>query len=72
VFFAALHFQHPDVGIVFDNDRAMAAETRKKLFSMAAADRLAICATHLAFPAVGHVEVKGDAYAWVPEEWRNL
>jgi glyoxylase-like metal-dependent hydrolase (beta-lactamase superfamily II) len=71
-FFAALHFQHPDVGIVFDSDRAMAAETRKKLFAMAASDRLAVCATHLAFPAVGHVEVKDDAYAWVPEEWRDL
>lgn len=71
-FFAALHFQHPEVGVVFDIDRSMAAETRKKLFAMLAADRLAVCATHLAFPAVGHVEVKDDAYAWVPEEWRNL
>ena len=71
-FFAALHFQHPEVGIVFDSDRAMAAETRKKLFAMAAADRLAVCATHLAFPGIGHVEVKDEAYAWVPEEWRDL
>ena len=70
--FAALQFQHPEVGIAFDSDGAMAAETRKKLFAMVAADKLAVCATHLPFPAVGHVAVKGDAYAWVPEEWRNL
>ncbi len=70
--FAALQFQHPDVGIAFDADGAMAAETRKKLFTMLAADKLAVCATHLPFPGVGHVDVKGNAFAWVPEEWNLL
>ncbi len=70
--FAALQFQHPEVGIAFDADGAMAAETRRTLFAMLAADKLAVCATHLPFPGVGHVEARGDAYAWVPEEWRNL
>jgi glyoxylase-like metal-dependent hydrolase (beta-lactamase superfamily II) len=69
---AAYQFTHPDVGIAFDTDGAMAAETRKKLFGMAAADKLLIAATHFPFPGAGHVEQKGDAFAWVPEPWQFL
>jgi glyoxylase-like metal-dependent hydrolase (beta-lactamase superfamily II) len=69
---AALQFAKPDVGITFDADGAKAIETRKKVLAMAAADKIAVAGTHLPFPGVGHVEVKGDAFAWVPEEWKFL
>jgi glyoxylase-like metal-dependent hydrolase (beta-lactamase superfamily II) len=69
---AAYQFTHPDVGIAFDTDGAMAAETRKKLFGMATADKLLVAATHFPFPGAGHVEQKGDAFAWVPEPWQFL
>lgn len=70
--FAALQFSHPDIGISFDADSAKAAETRKNLLAMVAADKIAVAGSHLPFPGVGHVDAKGDAFAWVPEEWKFL
>ena len=70
--FASLQFSNPDIGISFDGDGAAAVATRKKLLAMVAADKIAIAGSHLPFPGVGHVDVRGDAYAWVPEEWKFL
>jgi len=70
--FAALQFSNPDIGITFDADAAMAAATRKKVLAMLAADKIAVAGSHLPFPGVGHVDARGDAYAWVPEEWKFL
>ncbi len=70
--FAALQFTHPDIGISFDADSAMASVTRKKVLAMAAADKIAVAGSHLPFPGVGHVEARGDLFAWVPEEWKYL
>jgi glyoxylase-like metal-dependent hydrolase (beta-lactamase superfamily II) len=68
----ALQFARPDVGISFDTDGALAIQTRKRIMAMMAADKIAVTGSHLPFPAAGHVEVKGDAFAWVPEEWQFL
>ena len=70
--FASLQFSHPDIGISFDADGAVASATRKKVLAMLATDKIAIAGSHLPFPGVGHVEAKGDAFAWVPEEWSFL
>jgi glyoxylase-like metal-dependent hydrolase (beta-lactamase superfamily II) len=69
---AAYQFTHPDIGIAFDTDGKLAAETRRKMFDMVVADKLLVAATHLPFPGAGHIEKSGDAYAWVPEEWQFL
>jgi glyoxylase-like metal-dependent hydrolase (beta-lactamase superfamily II) len=69
---AALQFSLPDTGITFDADAAAAVVTRKALLAMAVADKIAVAGTHLPFPGVGHVEAKGDAFAWVPEEWKIM
>ncbi|MFN3279620.1 MAG: MBL fold metallo-hydrolase [Paracoccus hibiscisoli] len=66
---AALQFRHPDAGIAFDIDGAQAATTRRNLLQMVTADRIAVAGTHLPFPGIGHVESRGDAFAWVPEDW---
>jgi glyoxylase-like metal-dependent hydrolase (beta-lactamase superfamily II) len=68
--FASLQFSNPDVGITFDADGAMAAATRKKVLTMLATDKIAVAGSHMPFPGVGHVEKRGDAFAWVPEEWK--
>jgi glyoxylase-like metal-dependent hydrolase (beta-lactamase superfamily II) len=68
----ALQFARPDVSITFDTDAALAVETRKRVMAMLAADKIAVTGSHLPFPSAGHVEVKGDAFAWVPEEWKFL
>jgi glyoxylase-like metal-dependent hydrolase (beta-lactamase superfamily II) len=67
---AAVQFHHPEAGLVFDTDPALAAESRMGLLDMAATDRLLVAGTHLPFPTLGHVARSGDAYAWVPEEWQ--
>ena len=69
---AAVQFENPDAGIAFDADGAQAAVTRKAIFDMVAADRIAVAATHLPFPGVGHVEKTASAYAWVPEHWQVM
>lgn len=66
---AALQFRHPDAGIAFDVDAPRAAVTRRDLLQMVTADRIAVAGTHLPFPGIGHVEARGDAFAWVPEDW---
>jgi glyoxylase-like metal-dependent hydrolase (beta-lactamase superfamily II) len=69
---SAVQFAHPDAGIAFDADGAQAAVTRKAIFDMVSADRIAVAATHLPFPGVGHVEKTDGAYAWVPEHWQVM
>jgi glyoxylase-like metal-dependent hydrolase (beta-lactamase superfamily II) len=69
---AALQFDKPDWAIAFDADHAQAAQTRRRVFDMAAADRLLVAGMHLPFPGVGRVARRGDAYAYVPEPWRVL
>lgn len=70
--FASLQFSNPDIGISFDTDSAMAADTRRKVLAMLATDKIAVAGSHLPFPGVGHVEARADAFAWVPEEWKFI
>lgn len=67
---APVQFRHPEAGLVFDTDPALAAESRMALLDMAATDRLLVTGTHLPFPTLGHVARSGAAYAWVPEAWQ--
>lgn len=69
---AAIQFRNPDAGIAFDADGAQAAATRRAIFDTVSTDRIAVAATHLPFPGVGHVERTDSAYAWVPEHWQVL
>ncbi len=66
---AALQFPEPERAIAFDADQAMATATRKKVFDMAATDRLLIAGAHLPFPGLGHVGRAGTGYAYVPHHW---
>ena len=48
-----LSLQRPDWEVRFDADKAKAAETRKKLLDMLAADRIPFTSYHMPFPARG-------------------
>lgn len=65
----ALFVRHPDWQPVFDMDRAMAAETRRRLLDRAAADRLHIAGYHFPFPAHGYIRREGDGFAFIPAPW---
>jgi glyoxylase-like metal-dependent hydrolase (beta-lactamase superfamily II) len=66
---AALQFAEPERAISFDTDPALAIASRKRVFDMAATDRLLIAGAHLPFPGLGHVARASTGYAYVPVEW---
>lgn len=65
-----LSLQKPDWEVVFDIDKAAAAQTRKDVFGMLAADRLPFIGYHMPFPSVGFVEPKGDGFRFIPETYQ--
>ena len=62
--------QRPDWEVRFDVDKAMAAETRKRVFGMLAADKVAFAGYHMPFPAVGFVEPHGPGFRFVPVSYQ--
>jgi glyoxylase-like metal-dependent hydrolase (beta-lactamase superfamily II) len=66
---AALQFPEPDRAISFDTDQAMAIASRKRVFDMAANERLTIAGSHLPFPGIGHVAKAATGCTYVPIEW---
>jgi glyoxylase-like metal-dependent hydrolase (beta-lactamase superfamily II) len=63
---AALQFAHPERGVAFDTDPAMALANRKKVFDMVTTDKLLFSGGHLPFPGLGHATKAGSGYAFVP------
>ncbi len=59
----------PDVSMVVDVDPAMAATSRKRMFDMAASERLLVTGMHLHYPGFGHVARDGDSWRFAPEPW---
>jgi glyoxylase-like metal-dependent hydrolase (beta-lactamase superfamily II) len=68
---AAIHTARPDVTFAFDADGRQAAESRRRVFDMAAADGIVIAATHAAFPGFGRIARDGDRYRYAPLEWAD-
>jgi glyoxylase-like metal-dependent hydrolase (beta-lactamase superfamily II) len=66
---AALQFPEPERAVAFDTDQPMAVASRKRVFDMAATDRLMIAGAHLPFPGLGHVAKTSAGYAYVPVPW---
>jgi len=62
--------QRPDWHVRFDMDKEKAAETRKRLFGMIAADRIPFAGYHMPFPAVGYVEAQGPGFRFVPASYQ--
>jgi glyoxylase-like metal-dependent hydrolase (beta-lactamase superfamily II) len=57
---------NPDWEVLYDADKAKAAETRRRILGMLAADRLPMLGYHMPFPAIGFVEQEDDGFRWVP------
>jgi glyoxylase-like metal-dependent hydrolase (beta-lactamase superfamily II) len=64
-----LFVRNPGWHVVFDADPQQAETTRRKLFDMAAADRLMMTGYHWPFPAAGHIEKDGNGYRLHPVVW---
>lgn len=62
----ALLFENPQWEFAFDSDPKLAAQTRLKVFDMAAADEMPMIGYHFPFPGLGHIRREGKAYDYVP------
>ena len=60
----------PEWHALFDQDKAKGAATRKRIYDMAATDRLAVAGYHTSFPSLGYVERRGDGYRWLPVSYQ--
>ncbi len=62
--------QRPDWHVRFDMDKEMAGQTRKRIFDMAAADKIPVTGYHMPFPAIGFINAKGAAYSWTSASYQ--
>ena len=62
--------QRPDWFMGFDVDKEKAVAARKRLFGMAAADRIPATGYHMPFPAVGFVEEHGPGFRFLPASYQ--
>ena len=69
---SSLQLANPAWQFAFDNDPALAIETRKKTLDMLASDGVLVAAYHFPWPGLGYVERNGDAYRWAPAPWQWL
>jgi glyoxylase-like metal-dependent hydrolase (beta-lactamase superfamily II) len=66
---AAIQFARPEATFAGDTDQPQAAASRKRVFDMAAADRIMVAGMHLPFPGLGYVERDGERYVYHPAFW---
>ena len=64
--------QRPEWHVRFDMDKDAAAATRKRVFDMAARERLPVTGYHMPFPAFGYVETRDEGYHYVPHSYQLL
>lgn len=68
----SLFARNPDWQVSFDSDGPAAAAVRRRLFDMAAADRIPVAGYHFPFPAFGHVRAVGNGFDFVPAHWTTI
>jgi glyoxylase-like metal-dependent hydrolase (beta-lactamase superfamily II) len=62
---------HPEWHCVFDIDNEAAVTTRKRIYDMAATDRLPVIGYHMPFPSVGYVErTTPGSYRWIAHSFQ--
>ncbi len=69
---AAVQFPEPAVVMSFDSDTKAALAEREKAFAEAARQGYWVGATHLAFPALGHLRSAASGYTFVPANYTTL
>jgi glyoxylase-like metal-dependent hydrolase (beta-lactamase superfamily II) len=55
---------HPTWSIAFDGDKPAAQAMRQQTLAKLAADHELVYAVHFPFPGLGHIQAKGDGFAW--------
>ena len=68
---ATLFVRNPNWQPLFDTDKPQAVETRKKLYDMAASEKMIVQGFHFPFPSVAYVEKSGSGYRLVALPWSS-
>ncbi len=64
---------YPEWEVRFDADKAAAAETRKRVLGMVAADRIPLIGYHMPWPGMGYVTAEGPgSFHYVPETYQMM
>lgn len=63
---------HPDWEVLYDVDKPTAAQTRRKLLDMMAADRVPFIGYHMPFPALGYVRAQDSVFEYVPASYQTM
>ena len=66
---ATLFVRNPDWQLMFDSDKELAVQARRKIYDMAAAEKMTVQGFHFPFPSVAHVERSGNGYRLIPMQW---
>jgi glyoxylase-like metal-dependent hydrolase (beta-lactamase superfamily II) len=62
---------HPEWYCVFDIDKQKGVETRRRIYDMAATERLPVVGYHMPFPSIGYVERSGPgSYRWLAHSYQ--
>jgi glyoxylase-like metal-dependent hydrolase (beta-lactamase superfamily II) len=69
---ASLFVRNPDWHFLFDTDKPLAAQTRRKLYDMAAAERMLVHGYHFPFPSLAYIRREADGYRLVPAPWSPM
>ncbi|QDU32531.1 putative quorum-quenching lactonase YtnP [Poriferisphaera corsica] len=66
-----MQMPHPDWHVAFDMNPIEAEQTRKRVFELAAQERLLVAGSHIPFPALGHIRKQsvGSGFMWQPIIW---
>ncbi|MBO9470590.1 MBL fold metallo-hydrolase [Endozoicomonas sp. G2_2] len=60
----------PEWHALFDRDKAQGARTRKRIYAMAAQERIPVIGYHTSFPSVGFVAPQAGGYRWIPVSYQ--
>lgn len=61
----------PEACVAFDTDPAQAEASRRKVFDMAATDKLLVTGMHLHFPGFSRLVRDGEGYRLIPAAWEH-
>lgn len=67
----SVQFPKPDITIVYDVDPKKAAIQRSQQFEKAMVERRTVAGAHFPYPGIGHLRQDGDAYLWVPVDYKD-
>ena len=67
-----LFLRNPDWHVMFDSEPDKAAQTRRRIYDMAAAEKTLVSGYHFPFPGLGYIEKAGTGYRLVPAAWNPV